>query len=62
MGRYDAQIEKSKQMLADAEADYAKRAARTDLPRSTREFVLAEAQRRIDEAKGMIETFTKANR
>ncbi|WP_454138581.1 hypothetical protein [Microbacterium paulum] len=62
MGRYDAQIEKSKQMLADAEADYAERAARTDLPRSTREFVLAEAQRRIDEAKGMIETFTEANR
>lgn len=62
MGRYDAQIEKSKQMLADAEADYAKRAARTDLPRSTREFVLAEAQRRIDEARGMIETFTEANR
>lgn len=61
MGRYDAQIEKSKQMLADAEADYAARAARPDLPRSTREFVLGEAQRRIDEAKGMIETFTRAN-
>ncbi len=62
MGRYDAQIEKSTQMLADAEADYAEREARADLPRSTREFALAEAQRRIDEAKGMIETFTAANR
>lgn len=61
MGRYDSQIEHSRGMLAKAEADYAQRAANADLPRSTREFVLAEAQRRIDEAKSMIQTFTDAN-
>lgn len=61
MGRYNAQIEHSKQMLAKAEADYADRAGRVDLPRSVREFVLDEAQGRIDEAKSMIETFTQAN-
>lgn len=61
MGRYDSQIEHSKQMLATAEADYASAAARADFPRSVREFVLAEAQGRIDEAKSMIETFTQAN-
>ncbi len=61
MGRYDAEIERSKQMLAKAEADYATRAGQADLSRSVREFVLSEAQSRIDEAKEMIATFTQAN-
>lgn len=61
MGRYDSQIEHSRSMLAEAETDYAERAGRSDLPRSTREFVLEEAQRRIDEARSMIDTFTQNN-
>lgn len=61
MGRYDSELERSKQMLAEAEADYADRAARVDLPRGVREFVLEEAQRRVEEAKEMVEAFTWAN-
>jgi hypothetical protein len=61
VGRYDLQIEHSQRMLAEAEADYTERAGRLDLPRSTREFVLEEAQRRIDEARSMIDTFTQSN-
>ncbi len=48
-------------MLAKAEADYAERAALPDTSPAVREFLLAEAQGRIDEAKHQIETFTWAN-
>lgn len=61
MGKYDEQVARAQQSLADAEAEYSAAVERmADAAPGVRDFVLGNIQSRIDEAKWMIETFSSA--
>ncbi|KDN21865.1 hypothetical protein [Amycolatopsis rifamycinica] len=62
MGKYDKQIERSKQMLAEAQKKYDEAVIKlADASPGVRETVLGTYGRQIEEAKSMIATFEGAN-
>lgn len=62
MGKYDAQIERSKEMLAEAQKNYDEAVIKmADAAPSVRETVLGTYSQHIEEAKSMIATFEGAN-
>ena len=62
MGKYDAQIERSKKRLAEAQENYHDAVIKmADAAPSVRETVLGTYSRQIEEAKSMIATFEGAN-
>ncbi|MBN9155562.1 MAG: hypothetical protein J0J05_16395 [Microbacterium sp.] len=62
MGQYDEQIANATKRLTETEAEYTSASlSMADAAPHVRDFVLSEIQRRIDESKWMIQTFTEAN-
>ena len=59
MGKYDAELARSREMLAKAEAEYHDAVLKmADAAPGVREFVLGNIRQRIDEANQMIEIFS----
>ncbi|WP_152547121.1 hypothetical protein [Amycolatopsis orientalis] len=62
MGKYDGQIARSKQLLADAQKRYDEAVvSMADAAYHVREFVLNTIRKDIEEAENMIATFESAN-
>ena len=62
MGKYDAQIERSKRMLAEAQKKYHEAVIKmADAAPHVKELVLNTYKNDIEKAKNMIATFESAN-